>query len=219
MVSKGWGGVCCADEGRGRGQTKKREYGDGSHPAVRGAARDVALELGLLEVVRSKKAKRRHTQTGGDGDGEEDGEDMLTSEPPIVVAAAEGLISRVELLMDAGDRRDLEACGDNGFTALHQAVIGGHAELVDCLLERGANVEGSPRARITPLMQVMLSSCARHLRRSCGIAFDGESRHAQADTLNAVEHVEHLYLRMKMWVLHDDAGYLDVKRVRGRLRC
>ncbi len=55
---------------------------------------------------------------------------------PIHDAAAEGDLSTVTRLLDAGD--DVNSRGDNGETALNLAILNGHTALAELLLSRGA---------------------------------------------------------------------------------
>ena len=59
---------------------------------------------------------------------------------PLFWAAQEGYTEMVGLLLDAGADIDLPDPG--GFSPLKQAVGNNHPETVECLLLRGANVEG-----------------------------------------------------------------------------
>lgn len=57
--------------------------------------------------------------------------------PPLGTAAFVRSLQLARLLLDAG--ADVNGQGDGGFTALHSAAMNGDAELVELLLERGAD--------------------------------------------------------------------------------
>jgi ankyrin repeat protein len=57
--------------------------------------------------------------------------------PPISVAAVRGRVDEITLLLDAG--ADINAVGEHGYTALHEAVEQGHYDIVKLLLERGVD--------------------------------------------------------------------------------
>ncbi len=54
----------------------------------------------------------------------------------LVVAAARGDTATVQALLDAG--ADVNAKDNEGWTALHEAEIGGHTEVVEILKNAGA---------------------------------------------------------------------------------
>jgi hypothetical protein len=70
-------------------------------PALRHAARSLACELSLIEPPANSAQES-------------------VTEPAIVLAAAEGLKDRVELLLDAGEPVDATHPDHDHFTALHQ---------------------------------------------------------------------------------------------------
>jgi ankyrin repeat protein len=56
---------------------------------------------------------------------------------PLHIAAIWGRVDIAEALLKAGI--DINKCGENRFTALHEAVSQGHAKMVLLLLEHGAD--------------------------------------------------------------------------------
>jgi uncharacterized protein len=61
----------------------------------------------------------------------------LFGDRPIHVAAIRGDIDELVALLDAG--AEIDAAGEHGYTALHEAVSQNHADVVKCLLRRGAS--------------------------------------------------------------------------------
>jgi len=68
----------------------------------------------------------------------------------ILDAARAGDTERVGKLLEA-DPELLSATDGDGMTALHHAVLGGHAELAEALLDRGAEIESVDTQNRTPL--------------------------------------------------------------------
>lgn len=61
----------------------------------------------------------------------------LFGDRPIHVAATRNAIEEMEMLLAHG--AEMDATGEHGYTALHNAVEQGHLEAVAWLIERGAN--------------------------------------------------------------------------------
>jgi ankyrin repeat protein len=69
---------------------------------------------------------------------------------PLVVAAQEGHVGVVRLLLERG--AEVNAAGLYGYTALHEAAGGGHEEVVNVLLSSGADSSMKNRFGSTALM-------------------------------------------------------------------
>ncbi len=68
---------------------------------------------------------------------------------PLYIAAGEGRLAVVELLLDKGAA--IEAKAEDGCTPLSTAAFNGHVDVVKLLLDRGAAVEGKHKDSVTPL--------------------------------------------------------------------
>ncbi len=66
---------------------------------------------------------------------------------PLMVAAAEGMLSVVQLLLHEG--ADVRITGQNKMTALHEAAGNGHVEIVDLLIAKGADVNSTSSDGVT----------------------------------------------------------------------
>lgn len=73
----------------------------------------------------------------------------IGGELPISVAAARNDCEAITLLLDNG--ACIDARGESGYTALHEAVEQGSVEALDLLLRRGANKELLNDDGLTPL--------------------------------------------------------------------
>lgn len=71
---------------------------------------------------------------------------------PLMYAALGGHMGVVQKLLHVVGDKGLAERGEEGRTALHHAVIGGHDELVAFLMSKGAHVSSKDVAGVTPLM-------------------------------------------------------------------
>jgi ankyrin repeat protein len=71
----------------------------------------------------------------------------------LVKAAEKGELAEVQRLLDKGVAVDSTNSADPAYTALMHASAGGHVQVVDLLLRRGANVNVESKYGLTPLMR------------------------------------------------------------------
>ncbi len=90
----------------------------------------------------------RGANPNGDGDGT----------PPLHWAAADGTIETIRILLDAGANVNVPDPRESGMIPLERAVVNNHQDVVELLLSRGANPNGSPR--LTPPLHFAIG----HLR-------------------------------------------------------
>ncbi len=70
--------------------------------------------------------------------------------PPLIMAVQSGQIENVKLAL--AHRSDVNATGDNGFTALHLAGYANNVELAQLVLDHGANIQANQTiGGVTPL--------------------------------------------------------------------
>ncbi|KAL8575945.1 hypothetical protein ACOMHN_027343 [Nucella lapillus] len=76
------------------------------------------------------------------------------TEAPIILAAREGFLSVVKVLVESGCYKDMtNKCGD---TALYEAVTKGHNDVVQYLTEQGCDLNKCNMYEFTPLMTAVL---------------------------------------------------------------
>lgn len=99
-------------------------------------ADDGFTALHLAVYAEQAEAARLLIEHGADVDVRSSG--SIARVPPLGTAAFVRSVPIARLLLDAG--ADVDGRGDGGFTALHSAAMNGDVELVELLLERGADV-------------------------------------------------------------------------------
>ena len=97
-------------------------------------------DTGLVQYLIEKGADITRYANNEDGEGE----------PALYLAAQDGHVDIVRMLLDAGAEPD--SCGDHGVTPLHTAAMQRHIEVVQLLLNRGADVNRAKKVGgYTPL--------------------------------------------------------------------
>ena len=81
---------------------------------------------------------------------------------PLMVAAGNGRVSIVELLLD--EAAELEATDESRETALHYACRRGKFDVVQVLLERGARVSARDKLRSTPIFKAVRCGDSRSVK-------------------------------------------------------
>lgn len=72
----------------------------------------------------------------------------LFGDYPIHIAAIRGSIDEISTLLNNG--AEIDAAGEHGYTALHDAVEQGHFKVVEFLLQRGASITIKNNDGVTP---------------------------------------------------------------------
>jgi ankyrin repeat protein len=98
-------------------------------------ADDGFTALHLAVYAEQAEAARLLLEHGADVDVRSTG--SIARVPPLGTAAFVRSVPLARLLLDAG--ANVDGQGEDGFTALHSAAANGDAELVELLLERGAD--------------------------------------------------------------------------------
>lgn len=83
---------------------------------------------------------------------------MCFSGTPLAIAADEGKLKTVRLLLEAG--ADVDMKNEVGFAPLHRAASGGHKVVCEELLDAGAEIDAKTKVGLTPLMLAARSDAA-----------------------------------------------------------
>ena len=81
------------------------------------------------------------------------------SEPPLLEAAKDGDTKAVEELLTSAAGADVNATDKDGYTPLHWAALRGHTEIVQALLEAGADVNNSDTSELLRAAGAKNPSC------------------------------------------------------------
>lgn len=92
----------------------------------------IPVFYGFYELVRRSRSFSRMTQAF---------EAAGVNRPPLHIAAARGQADVVELLLDSGRAKDIDAVDAEGRTAMYRAIEAGRTDVAERLLRRGASVD------------------------------------------------------------------------------
>ena len=99
---------------------------------------------------------------------------------PLVEAARRGDLAAVRRLLD--QKADVNAQGGDGATALHWASHLDKPELVDLLIQRGANPKSTNRYGVTPLSLAAVNGSAAILEKLLGAGVDPNTSMPEGET-------------------------------------
>jgi ankyrin repeat protein len=102
---------------------------------------DLLLEFGADPTVATRDGVNALMMAAGVGTAEQDSTGRFRSEVDI--------IATIDLMLDQG--LDIDATDRNGRTALHGAALQGYDQVVQALVERGADLTAADSSGFTPL--------------------------------------------------------------------
>ena len=108
------------------------------------------LNRGLVEAVAARNLEGARALLNRGADPNTRADKLNAYAPVALIAADQGSLELVRLLLDRGAKVD--ATVEGGDTALIQAAGNGHVAVVELLLQRGAAVNATDSAGVTPLI-------------------------------------------------------------------